>query len=110
MTHPSEDELQQRLRQLEAEIKSKAVNDTQSQNSQFGVSNFNSQLMRLRNWFDGLSGTNKLIVVGVSALIGFGVLQTVLRLVASVISLAVLAVLVYVGYKFFVSSSFQHKK
>jgi hypothetical protein len=110
MTPQSEDELQQRLRQLEAEIKSSAVEDTQSQKSQFGVAGFNSQLTRLRNWFDSLSGTKKLVVVGVTALLGLGVLQTVLRLVASVISLAVLAVLVYVGYKFFVSSSFQHKK
>ncbi|MBW4641876.1 MAG: hypothetical protein KME23_02440 [Goleter apudmare HA4340-LM2] len=114
MNPQSEEELQQRLQKLEAEIKSSSVKVTQPeaqrQKSQSGVSSFNSQLTRLRDWFDSLSGTKKLVVLGVTTLVGLGVLQTVLKLVTSVISLAVLAVLVYVGYKFFVSSSFQHKK
>ncbi|MDZ8049980.1 MAG: hypothetical protein RMX68_030720 [Aulosira sp. ZfuVER01] len=114
MNPQPEEDLQRRLQKLEAEINSSSaeVSPPEERRQIFGFSfgNLNSQLTRLQSWFNSLSGTRKLVVLGVTVVLGIAMLQAVLKLVASVISLAVLAVLVYVGYKFFVSNSFQHKK
>jgi hypothetical protein len=50
------------------------------------------------------------IVAAVGVLLGFAMLQAVLKLVASVISLALLGFFVYLGYKFFVSGSWKKKQ
>ncbi|MBD2356563.1 hypothetical protein H6G41_18345 [Tolypothrix sp. FACHB-123] len=114
MNPQPEEDLQRRLQNLEAEINSSSQEVSQSESPKpsigFSFESFNSQLIRLQNWFNSLTGTRKLAVLGVMALLGIAVVQALLKLVASVISLAVLAVLVYVGYKFFVSSNFQQKK
>jgi TRAP-type C4-dicarboxylate transport system permease small subunit len=43
-------------------------------------------------------------------LLGYLLLQLVLKLVTTVICLAVVAIVLYVGYKIFVSSNFQSKQ
>ncbi|WP_373529136.1 hypothetical protein [Nostoc sp.] len=113
--NPQRDEdLQRRLDKLEAEINSSPEvvpqPQQQKQTPQFGFANLNLQLERFQFWFNSLSGTKKLVVSGVTVLLGLAMLQTVFKLIASVITLALLAALVYVGYKFFVSSNFQRKK
>ncbi|MBG1270167.1 hypothetical protein [Nostoc sp. WHI] len=112
--NPQRDEdLQRRLDKLEAEINSSpevVPQPQQKQTPQFGFANLNLQLERFQIWFNSLSRTKKLVVSGVTVLLGLAMLQTVFKLIASVITLALLAALVYVGYKFFVSSNFQRKK
>lgn len=114
MNPQPEEDLQRRLQNLEAEINSKSVNSSnlseKTPTSQSDVPNVKSQFAKLRLWFNNLSGTTKLIVAGVAALLSLGVLQAVLKLVSSVVSLALLAFLVYLGYKFFVSGNFQNKQ
>jgi hypothetical protein len=113
MNPQPEEDLQRRLQKLEAEINSFSPNpqrETQQQTSQSGFAKLNLYLERSKIWFQSLSGLKKLAVAGGGMLLGLLVLQTVFKLVASVISLAVLAVLVYLGYKFFVSNSSQPKK
>jgi uncharacterized membrane protein len=114
MNPQREEDLQHRLQKLEAEINSPSgeVGQPQQpkQTSQSSFLNFNAHLAKLRLWFNGLSKTSKLIVSGVSVLLGFALVQAALKLVASAITLALLAVLVYLGYKFFVSGSFQNKQ
>lgn len=114
MNPETDKDLQRRLQKLEKEINSPSVKvarpEEPRQTSQSSFPDFNSHLTRLRSWFDGLSGTKKLVALGLTAILSFAMVQAVLKLVASVISLALLAVLVYVGYKFFVSSSFQRKQ
>jgi len=113
MNPQPEEDLQHRLEKLEAEINTSSEvvpqPQEQKQTSQPGA-NLNLYLKRFQSWFNSLSGTKKWIVSGVTVLVGFAMVQAVFKLVASVISLAVLAVLVYVGYKFFVSSNFQRKQ
>ncbi|MBD2438894.1 hypothetical protein [Nostoc sp. FACHB-110] len=112
-SHP-EDDLQKRLQKLEAEINSqtKETGRTQqvNQQSQFSLLDFNVYFTKSQLWFKNLSGTGKLVAVGVTVLLGLAVLQAVLKLITSAISLAVLAGLVYLGYKFFVSGSFSNKQ
>ena len=114
MNPQPEEDLQRRLNKLEAEINSPpgvvSQPQEQKQTPQSVFANFNLQLERFQIWFNSLSGAKKLVVSGVTVLVGLAMLQAVFKLVASVISLAFLAVLVYVGYKFFASSSFQGKQ
>jgi hypothetical protein len=114
MNPQPEEDLQRRLDKLEAEINSPPGVVPQPQGKkqmpQSVFANLSLQLERFKIWFKGLSGTKKLVVSGVTVLVGLAMLQTVFKLVASVITLALLAGLVYVGYKFFVSSSFQRKQ
>ena len=109
MNPQREEDLQHRLQQLEAEIHfpSKVVPQSQQkiQSSQSGFSTFNSLRARISKKFNRLSGIGKIVVLGVAVLFGFAILQAVLKLIAAVISLALLALLVYLGYKFIVSSS-----
>ncbi|BAY60305.1 hypothetical protein NIES22_03640 [Calothrix brevissima NIES-22] len=114
MNPQPEEDLQRRLQNLEAQINSSSPQvsppETPKPSFEFSFASLNSQIVRLQNWFNSLTDTKKLVALGVMALLGIAVVQALLKLVASVISLAVLAVLVYVGYKFFVSSNFQQKK
>ncbi|MEH1925846.1 hypothetical protein [Nostoc sp.] len=112
MNPQPEEDLQRRLKKLEAEINSPpgVVPQPQEQTPQSIFANLNLQLERFQIWFNNLSGTKKLVVSGVTVLVGLAMLQAVFKLVASLITLALLAVLVYVGYKFFVSGSFQRKQ
>ncbi|BAY22407.1 hypothetical protein NIES2100_21700 [Calothrix sp. NIES-2100] len=108
MNPQPEEDLQRRLQKLEAEINSQPEKPRPS--TRWNFESINSQLMQLQSRFNSLTGTKKLVVLGVTVLLGLAMVQVVFKLVASAISLAVLAGLVYVGYKFFVSSSFQQKK
>ncbi len=114
MNPQPEEELQRRLEQLEAQINSFSTQpnpqETQKQTNQTMFAKLNRYFERSQIWFQGLSGIKKLAVAGVGILLGLMVLQTVFRLVASVISLALLAGLVYLGYKFLVSNSLQRKQ
>jgi hypothetical protein len=109
MNPQSEEDLQRRLQQLEADLNSASPKSAPQQTSQFSWLNWKQQLERGKIWFQGLSGTSKLVFVGVAALLGLSIVQMVLKLVVSALSLALLAGLVYVGYKFFVSSNAQNK-
>lgn len=116
MNPQPDQELDRRLQKLEADLnspppslsaipQSKQTIQPQKDNSQ----SVQPSLNRLINWFNGLSSFGKLIVIGVAALVGFAVLRAVLKLVAAVISLALLGVLLYLAYKFFLARSFESK-
>lgn len=113
MNPQPEEDLQRRLQKLEAEINSFSANsnqsETQKQTDQTGFAKLNGYFQQFQIWLQSLSGMKKLAVTGGVIFLGILVLQTVFKLVASVISLAVLAVLVYVGYKFLLPNSFQRK-
>jgi len=106
MNSQPEEDLQRRLQNLEAEIKSAGVN-APGHKAQTPVTSFSQwklYLEKSRSWFNSLSTIKKLAVTGIVMLLTVWTLQTVFALVASVISLAVLAVLVYLGYKFFIAN------
>ncbi|MDJ0736902.1 MAG: hypothetical protein QNJ47_23015 [Nostocaceae cyanobacterium] len=104
MNPQSEEDLQYRLQKLEAEINS-SQSPEMTETNQGGFPNLNLHLTRFLNWFRSLSGIGKLIVGGVGFVFTLAILQAVFKLVTAVISLTVLAVLVYLGYKFVVSSN-----
>lgn len=109
MNPQSEQELQRRLQQLEADINAASPKSSPPETSQFSWLNWQQQLERGKLWFQSLSGTGKIVFVGVAGLLALSIVQMVLKLVFSALSLALLAGLVYVGYKFFVSGKVQNK-
>ncbi|MEJ1930677.1 hypothetical protein WDZ92_10355 [Nostoc sp. NIES-2111] len=108
MNPQPEDDLERRLQQLEAEMKSQS--SVPDKNSPLSWLNWLPNFQKIKIWFNGLSGTNKLIVGSVSVILGLAIAQMVVKAVVSAISLALLAGLVYLGYKFFVSGNSQNKQ
>lgn len=60
-------------------------------------------LQQIFNWFNRLPDAGKVAVALVAALVAFSVLKSVFQLVTSIISLAVLGVILYLVYRFFVA-------
>ena len=116
MNSQPEQDLQQRLEQLEREANSVPVEVTSPQpgtpqtiqQTKITASE-PSPLGQFFNWFSNLSSVSKLIVVSVGAVFGIAILRAVLNLVGAVISLGVLALVLYVGYRFFVSRNTETK-
>ncbi|WP_414526385.1 hypothetical protein [Nodularia chucula] len=114
MNPQPEEDFQRRLQNLEAEINSKSVGVEQppknTEKLQSVFLNFKAHIAKFQLWFENLNGITKVIVAGVGVILALGMLQAVLKLVTSVISLAVLAFFMYLGYKFFVSGNGQNKQ
>lgn len=94
MNPQQKEDIHHRLNQMEVEINS----------SQPGNERLKAAKVKFITWFNNLSTTGKLGFGGVAVVLGFVLVQAVLKLVAAVISLALLSLLVYVGYKFLVSN------
>ncbi len=62
-------------------------------------------IIKIIGWFYYLPVIAKLVVVVVGLFVSFAMLQAALKLIASVISMALLAGLVYLGYNFFVAGN-----
>lgn len=114
MNSKHEDDLQYRLEKLEAEVEAE-VNSSPSKvspsqkifsppsDSSFSVDE-SSALGKFVAWFTSLSKIKKIGVVSVLVVFGFAMLEAALKLVASAMAFALLAVLAYLGYKFVVPS------
>lgn len=59
-------------------------------------------LERVTNWYDGLPNVGKVAVAIVAAIAGFSLLKSVLQLMASLFSLAILGGILYLVYRFVV--------
>jgi hypothetical protein len=100
---------ERRLQKLEMEINQDQIRTVQTQTEQPSPENSNfafllpSGLNQVANWFNSLPNPGKVVVAIIATLIGFSILKTVLQLVASLISLALLGVILYLGYKFFIA-------
>lgn len=75
------------------------------QTSELSNSGIFLYIRQITNWFFNLQAIAKLIAVVVVSILGFAILQAALKLIASVISMALLAGLVYLGYNFFVAGN-----
>jgi hypothetical protein len=98
---------QQRLQELEVEIADETVKPLEKLQS-FNAPDPNSWkteiLPRVQQWFANLPKVGKIIVGAVTLMVSFSILRTVLQLISAVISLAILAVVLYLVYQFFIAS------
>lgn len=107
MTSQPEDDFRSQLQQLEVGVNSPSVVVTQLEPVTETVQAYSRGVMPIAaflNWFNHLSGMRKLVVTIAGVIFGFAMLQAVLKLVASVLSVVLFAGLGFVGYKFFVAS------
>jgi len=58
-----------------------------------------------KDWFNNLSSEGRVAVGVVGVLVSFSILNTFLRLISSLVSIGILAGLLYFGYKFFQNNS-----
>ena len=61
-------------------------------------------LNKVVNWYNSLPTPGKVAVLAIALLFGLSLLQTVFQLVASLIGLAILGGILYLVYKFFMTS------
>lgn len=114
MNSKHENDLQYRLEKLEAEVNSSFLEVSPSQKvvsaPESGTQLEKSPLKKFMAWFTSLSKIQKIGVVSVLIVFGFAVLEAALKLLASAIAFALLAVLAYLGYKFVVPSNIEHRQ
>ncbi|MGF1676224.1 MAG: hypothetical protein ACFCUV_21445 [Rivularia sp. (in: cyanobacteria)] len=97
-----------RLQKLVSEIDSDSIEvacSTILPTSKLNHTSVAYYIIKIIRWFWHLPILAKLIVLGVGFLLGFAILQAALKLIASVMSMALLAGLVYLGYNFFVAGN-----
>jgi hypothetical protein len=112
MNSPNNQDWEQRLKELEQEIdrttspESAEHTETVRPHVEIDPSQkITAWLNSARDWFNNLPTAGR-VIVGVGAIaIGFSVLNVFLRLISSLISIAILGGLLYLGYKFLVTSS-----
>jgi hypothetical protein len=112
MNSPNNQDWEQRLKDLEQEIdrttspESAEHTETVRPHVEIDPSQkITAWLNSARDWFNNLPTAGR-VIVGVGAIaIGFSVLNVFLRLISSLISIAILGGLLYLGYKFLVTSS-----
>jgi len=109
MNPQTQENLQEyRLQKLVTQIDSESVEVTPlpiSQTSKLSFTGIPLYIRRIANWFYKLPAIAKVLAVVVGFVLGFAILQAALKLIASVISMALLAGLVYLGYNFFVAGN-----
>ena len=64
----------------------------------------NGALAQLREWLNKLPPAGRVAVFAIAIILAFSVLNTVLRLVASLMSIAILGILLYLLYKFLIAN------
>jgi hypothetical protein len=107
MTSQSEDDFLSQFQQLKTEASSPVAVVTDIEPVTETIQTCSGDATRIAvflNWLNNLSGIQKLVVTIASVIFGFAILQAVLKLIASVLSMALFAALAFVGYKFFVAS------
>ena len=115
MNPEHDQDLEARRHNLEDVVQTSASPPTYPVPTQHQLQTDNSQpiqptINRFINLFNGLPGFGKLLVIGVTTLVSFAILRAVLQLVASLITLAVLGLLAYFGYKFFLARRLKNKQ
>lgn len=112
MNLPNNQDWEQKLQELEQEIdrttSSKSVEKTETVRPHVETDPSQKTTVWLnsaRDWFNSLPTAGKAIVGVGAIMVSFSVLNTFLRLISSLISLVILGGLLYLGYKFLVTSS-----
>ncbi|MDR9402594.1 MAG: hypothetical protein RI580_04065 [Halothece sp. Uz-M2-17] len=108
---------EKRLQELEAEVNASTQSEknNNNQDSVYSTSPVNSEssqfsrrvqgvALQVRRWFDQLPLFGKIIVGAVAVGISLSLLKTVFQLITSVLTLAIIGALGYVGYQVFIAS------
>lgn len=110
MNSPNNQEWQRKLEALEAEINRNAGFQDSEKTVEPEIlperTKYETWLSSAKDWFDRLPQTGKIAVTIGGIWLSFSLLNTFLHIVSSLVSIAFIGFLLYVGYKF-VSNSAQ---
>ncbi len=109
----SERDLQSKLEDMEAELNQKTVSDSQEFSTKTVIpqievdpsTRFKGWIDYGNGWFSTLPKASKAGVIIGGVWLGFSILGAVLHVVSSVVSIAVVGLVVYIGYRLFNNSS-----
>ncbi|HEY9602027.1 MAG TPA: hypothetical protein V6C85_10490 [Allocoleopsis sp.] len=110
MNPPENRDYERRLQELERELDNNqprpSVETHLEQSFQDYLNTFQIKpvFQRVANWFNSLPSAGKVVAIAVSALIGLSLLHSVLQLVTSLFAIALLGAILYLVYKFFVTT------
>ncbi|BAU63855.1 hypothetical protein STA3757_12240 [Stanieria sp. NIES-3757] len=112
MSSSNNQDWQRRIEEIEAEI-NYSESDTRRETTETvrphveidRSQSLEKWLNLAKDWFNNLSSEGRIAVGVVGVLVGFSILNTFLRLISSLVSIAILAGLLYLGYKFFLNNS-----
>ena len=100
--------LERRLKELEVEINSSSppISVSENKSTKLLDNSSNSQHLEgwfraIQSWFNNLPTPGRVAVLVVAFIFGLSLLNTVLQIVTSLISLAILGFVLYFLYKFF---------
>ena len=103
---------QRKLEELEKEVNQNNPSTVQTQTEtvypEVEIDNMNSSsgwLNSARDWFNGLAPIGQIAVGVIAVMLGFSVLNIFLKVISSLISVAILGGLVYLGYKYIFAES-----
>ena len=103
---------QRKLEELEKEVNQNNPSNVQTQTEtvypEVEIDNMNSLsgwLNSARDWYNGLAPIGQVAVGVIAIMLGFSVLNIFLKVVSSLISVAILGGLLYLGYKYIIVGS-----
>ena len=103
---------QRRLEELEKEVSQNNPSNVQSQTETVypeveidNMSSLSGWLNSARDWFNGLAPIGQVAVGVIAVMLGFSVLNIFLKVISSLISVAILGGLLYLGYKYIIVGS-----
>jgi hypothetical protein len=102
---------QRRLEEIEQEIKQNSSTSTEDRTEPIKSEIYVELSQKIKiwsskieEWFNVLPPVGKIAVGGVGAIAALSILTTVLKIVSSLVSIAIMSVVLYFAYKFFVAS------
>jgi len=103
MNNPENKSTERRLEELELELEKNERATKKDLNPQQSSSSSLENLFKtVLGWFESLPSSGKIAVAVVGVIVGFSVLNSFLKLVASLLTIAILALILYGVYKFVV--------
>ncbi|NJK47577.1 hypothetical protein HC931_04745 [Candidatus Gracilibacteria bacterium] len=90
---------ERKLQDLETEIHQ----TTPINNTNIPDETTKNTVYRIQAWFDSLPPVGRLAVGLIAMTIAFSILSTIFKIVTSLLSVAVVGIVLYLGYKFFMT-------
>ena len=114
MNSSDKQDWQRRLEELEVEVNQSTSSNSERQTETVHphveidqAQSISSWLNSSRDWFNSLAPIGQVAVGIVGIMLGFSVLNIFLKVISSLVSVAILGGLIYLGYKYIVVGSSQ---
>ncbi len=97
---------QRKIEQIETELHTEEVKtETVRPHREIDITNqIEGWLNSAKIWFDRLPQSGKLAVGIAGVMMGFSVLNSLLHLISSLVSIAILGLILYLGYRYLITS------